>query len=147
MFQGRETNLRSSCIPEVYTGFVCQNSLQSYQDRNGSQIVVASVLDQEATESQAIQLLSSISNMQSNVTSECIELLTDFSCLFLFGLCTDNETLLLPSPEQCMIIEDTCIRGLQSYADTLGGSINCSGKLLTCYKCMHFYAKLIILLF
>ena len=88
------------------------------------QIFVSSIFDEEVTENLAIQLVSNI----SNITLECKELFTEFICLFLFGLCTDNETLLLPSTEQCVMVKDSCIPGLEDFAADFVLSINCTGE-------------------
>ena len=135
-----ESNGTSSvpeCLSEIYTGSVCSNSLQSNQDRfhgndsSSGQIFVSSIVDGEVSERLAIQLISNLNNVESNVTFECEDLFTEFICLYLFGLCANNETLLLPSTEQCVMVRDACIPELEDYVASAGLSINCTGKSMT----------------
>ena len=99
------------------------------------QIFVSSIFDEEVTENLAIQLVSNI----SNITMECEEMFTEFICLFLFGLCTDNETLLLPSTEQCVMVKDSCIPGLEDFAEDFVLSIDCTGEFTDLKVATFFY--------
>ena len=124
----------SDCRPAVYTGLVCQPALQSYQDsllRNASsqQVFIASDVDQEAIEAQSFQVLANLTELEPNITAECERLLTEFLCIHMFGLCVDNETLYLPSAEQCRIVQDMCVPELLTYTATLGVPVNCTGEL------------------
>ena len=134
LFQGREdTNISAGCVPVVYRGSFCRNILESYQNRffwnesvNG-QIFIASVVDQEAAEQLAINL----SNASQNFTSECQDQARELICSYLFGLCTGNGTLHLPTAEQCMATNDFCVSDLEN-SDS--DAIDCSskGKITTC---------------
>ena len=138
LFQGRELDLGGTgtkCHPAAYTGLVCKGALQSYHRsllRNVSmseQVHIPSVVDQEATENQTIQVLSNLAEVEPNITTECEELLTHFICIYMFGLCVDNDTLYLPSTGQCRTVLDMCVQELVNDVTTLVTSINCTGEL------------------
>ena len=138
MFQGRETGFSikisgqpAGCLPAVYNGSICRNALQSYQDEffgnesTKGRVFIASVVDQEATETLAIELISNLSNTEQN-SSECEVKARQIICLYLFGFCADNETLHIPTEEQCMTTNDLCTSEQENSTDSV--PINCSGK-------------------
>lgn len=142
LFQGRETVTNTStsvqparCLPAVYNGSFCRNELQFYQNEffgnesmNG-QLFIASVVDQDATENLAIELISNftnLSNAQQNL-SECGVKGRQIICLYLFGLCSDNGTLHIPTAEQCMTTNEFCTSDLEN-STTDDAAINCTGK-------------------
>ena len=142
LFQGREnvSNINisgqpSGCLPAVYNGSICRNALQFYQDEffgnesTNGRVFIASVVDQEATETLAIELISNLSNTEQN-SSECEVKARQIICLYLFGLCTDNGTLHIPTEEQCMTTNDFCTSEQENSTTTTADSvaINCTGK-------------------
>lgn len=137
LFQGRETTNTSvqptRCLPAVYNGSFCRNVLQSYQNEffgnesmNG-QLFIASVVDQEATEKLAIELIFNLSNMQQ-ISLDCEVKAMEVICLYLFGLCADNGTLHIPTTQQCMTTNDVCMSEQENSTTTQSDAINCTGK-------------------
>ena len=79
-------------------GHVRRNILQESMTNNIGEIFIASVADQEATETMALQLISKLSSL--NPQSECEDLFASFLCLTLFGIC-DGGALHLPLFQEC----------------------------------------------
>ena len=79
-------------------GCVCRNIQQESMTNNDGEIFIASVVDQDTTETMALQLISKLSSL--NPQSECEDLFASFLCLTLFGIC-DDGALHLPSVQEC----------------------------------------------
>ena len=139
LFRGRETVSNNTsvqptrCLPAVYNGSFCRNLLQSYQNEffgnetiNG-QVFIASVVDQEATEILAIELISNLSNAQQ-ISLECEVKAMELICLYFFGLCAFNGTLHIPTTQQCTTTNEFCTSELENSTTSQSDVINCTGK-------------------
>ncbi len=99
-------------ICTVYTGSVCFDQLLSLQNcipgRQGSQVVyISSDVDQTATENQVMLIQGSLSILSPS--TECLDAVDPFLCLYYFGLCDSSGNVLEPSEETCVAIStDTC---------------------------------------
>ncbi len=132
-------NSRDVCT--VYTGSVCFDQLLSLQNcipgREGSQMVyISSDVDQTATESQVMLIQGSLSFL--GPSTECLDAVDPFLCLYYFGLCDSSGDLFEPSEEMCVAINTDICQREWSTAITFGVtlptcdmfrdmSINCNG--------------------
>ncbi len=125
----------------MYTGSVCFDQLLSLQNcipgREGSQLVyISSDVDQTATESQVMLLQGGLSILSPS--TECLDAVNPFLCLYYFGLCDSSGDLFEPSEETCVAINTDICQREWSTAITFGVtlptcdmfrdmSINCNG--------------------
>ncbi len=126
----------------VYTGSVCSDQLLGLQNclpgREGSQqVYISADIDQIAVESQVAQINAGLTSPLLSPSTECLDAVRPFLCLYYFGLCDGNGNLFEPSSETCVAIStDICqtewilaanVIGLPN-CDTFGKtSITCDG--------------------
>jgi hypothetical protein len=114
----------SSCVPDVYTGAVCRDTLQLHQQclsnsYSDSEVYVPSDRDQQQLEQQVALLIAGLQTLTPS--PECSEAAIPLICLFYFGLCDSGGELQLPSATQCETVSNTtCAREFQLATAILG---------------------------
>ena len=109
------------CTPEVYTGSICREALQTQQnrllDRNTSDIFIAvdPASSQSSKEEQASLFIQGLPFLAPG--PECMKAVIPFLCFYVFPLCDSSSGLHQPSSEECReITEDICAREFQTAA-------------------------------
>ena len=117
---------QESCRSETYTGDVCKNSIQMYQQCfgegcNSSEIHVPLTKDQlKIAEEKVLSALNRAEMM--NLSQTYMEDFSSFICLYYFGQCDSNGQLNFSSSEECEIIRNETCTGKWLLPNTTGSS-------------------------
>ena len=121
-----ENSNRSTCSADVYSGAVCRDALQMYQQcltnsYNSSEVYIPSDGDQQQLEQQVNQLIAGLQFLTPS--PECNEAATLLICLVYFGLCDSSGELQLPSATQCETVSrETCASEFRMATAILGST-------------------------
>ena len=107
-----------SCSAQPYTGSVCLQELQDWQNclperRNDSAVFVPSDIDLETRENEA-ELLFTTGLPLLQASEHCTAESRSYFCLLLFALCDGSGRKRLPSREECIYVqENICAAEIQ----------------------------------
>ena len=112
------------CTPEIYTGSICRETLQTQQscllNRNTTSDILIAVdpaSSQSTKEEQASLFIQGLPFLAPG--PECMKVVIPFLCFYIFPLCDGTSGLHQPSSEECReITEDICAREFQTAATT-----------------------------
>ena len=120
-------NTSSSCLQiRIYTGEVCRGSLTSLQTCFSGDtspppaLNIPSLIDQEAGESDAMNLVNGLSLLSPS--PQCREAIMPFLCLSIFTLCDSSNHLHTILREDCLELRDNICAEEWRQAVTLLGA-------------------------